>query len=96
MVEMQSQVSMSRAFDTIVDWNMALAVWWSVTWRAGVFGVLGGAILGFIGGFIAGASGHREYGVIAGMVGGYIATIPASMFAVKQALGKHLGALRTI
>jgi hypothetical protein len=31
-----------------------------------------------------------------GMIGGYIASVPASMLAVKQAISKHLPALTAL
>ena len=62
-------------------------------WRAVLYGMLGGFVLGAIGGVIAAAMHAPDKAVIYGAVGGYIATIPASMLALKQALSKHLASL---
>lgn len=76
-----------------VAWGDALSLWWSIAWRGFIFGLIGGFILGFIGGFTAGVVGAPEYAEAWGIVGGYMASIPASMAAVKFAIPKHLNSL---
>ena len=73
-----------------ITWGQALPVWWSVVWRGFIYGLAGGFALGFIGGFIAALIGAPEKAALWGTIGGYIAGIPASMLAVKQAMSKHL------
>jgi hypothetical protein len=76
-----------------LGWNKALSVWWSFMWGAMVFGVLLGALLGGIAGGYVGATGHPEKGALYGAIAGWVATIPASMLALKQAISKHLVSL---
>jgi hypothetical protein len=77
----------------MLDWNKALSVWWSIFWRSFLYGALLGFVFGFIGGVIAALMHHPENAAIYGMIGGYIASIPASMLAVKQGVEKHLQSL---
>jgi uncharacterized membrane protein YeaQ/YmgE (transglycosylase-associated protein family) len=65
-------------------------------WRASLYGVAAGAVLGLVAGIYAQASGHPEQGAIYGAIAGYLGTIPASMLAVKQALSKHLASLTSL
>ena len=76
-----------------ISWGDALPVWWSIFWRGLIYGFIGGFVLGFVGGVIAALLSTPEKAVLFGMVGGYIAAIPASMLAVKQAIARHLPAL---
>jgi hypothetical protein len=76
-----------------VGWKRSLAVWWSVSWRGALYGLLGGLILGMIGGILAALSGVPEQAQQFGTVGGYIAAIPASMLGTKQGLSAHLASL---
>jgi hypothetical protein len=73
-----------------IDWRTALSVWWSIAWRAAIYGCIGGFVFGAAGGVVAALSGNLEKAEIYGMIGGYIATIPASILATKHALSKHL------
>jgi hypothetical protein len=76
-----------------VGWPKALAVWWSAAWRGALYGLIGGFVLGSIGGVIAGVMSSPEQAGTYGAVGGYLASIPASMLGLKQALSKHLRSL---
>lgn len=79
------------AFETprpFIPWAAALSVWWSFFWRAVVYGFLLGAVLGGAAGLMAGSP---EQATSYGGLAGYLATFPASMLAMKQALTKHLG-----
>lgn len=79
-----------------VTWGDALPVWWSICWRGFIYGFLGGFALGFMGGVIAALIGAPEKAVIFGMAGGYIAALPASLLAVKQAITRHLPSLAAL
>ena len=79
-----------------ISWGKALSVWWSIAWRGTIYGALGGFVLGFIGGFMAALMHAPEKAQFYGMIGGYIAAIPASMLAVKQAITKHLISLAAL
>jgi hypothetical protein len=76
-----------------VGWKKALAVWWSVSWRGGLYGLLGGVVLGALGGVLAATTGVPEKGELYGAIAGYIAAIPASMIGMKQGLSRHLASL---
>ena len=76
-----------------IEWNRVLPVWWSFFWRALIYGLVGGFVLGAILGGIAGATGHLDMAKFYGSIGGYVASIPASMLALKQTLTLHLRSL---
>jgi hypothetical protein len=63
-----------------------------MAWRGFFYGLAGGFVLGFIGGFIA-AMHDPSQAATYGTIGGYIAAIPASMLALKQALQKNMESL---
>ena len=71
-----------------------LSVWWSFVWRAILVSFVAGAFLGFIGGAIVGAAGRPELGGAVGAVIGWLASIPASIWALKSALNKRHGGFR--
>jgi hypothetical protein len=79
-----------------MEWRQSLQVWWSIFWRGGVFGIGFGFLLGALGGLSAALSGVPQTAAQYGQVGGLIASIPASVLAVKQALGKHLPSLAAL
>ncbi|HTU68303.1 MAG TPA: hypothetical protein VMF52_20340 [Steroidobacteraceae bacterium] len=76
-----------------VRWRRALAVWWSASWRAALYALAGGFVFGFIAGLIAYAMGTPEKGGFYGSIAGYVASVPASMLGMKQALSRHIEAL---
>lgn len=78
---------------SLISWNKALAVWWSFVWRGMIYGLLIGFALGAMAGVYAGASGQPENGVLYGAFAGWLATIPASLIAMRKALSKHLTSL---
>jgi len=80
----------------MISWSKALPVWWSLWWRSVLYGAVLGFFLGFVGGFAVTILGQPEAASTAGMIGGYLGSIPASMLAVKQALEKHLSRLAAI
>ena len=79
-----------------VGWKKALAVWWSVSWRGGLYVAVGGLLLGALGGVFAVITGAPEKGALYGAVGGYMAMIPASVLGMKQGLSRHLSSLIAI
>jgi len=78
-----------------ITWKQTLPVWWSAAWRGFLYGLAGGFILGFIGGVIA-AVNDSSMSTTYGAIGGYIASVPASMLALKQAISKHLASLTAV
>lgn len=78
-----------------VTWQQSLPVWWSWFWRACLYGVIAGAVLGFVGGFIATYTDPSQAGTY-GRIGGYVASVPATLLAFKHALSKHLASLAEI
>jgi|GEM_PF-2244601 len=79
-----------------ITWGKTVSVWWSAAWRGSIYGFIGGFVLGFIGGFTAALLHTPEKAPLFGVIGGYIAAIPASMLGLKQALSKHLASLAAI
>ena len=79
-----------------VTWSKTVSVWWSAAWRGFIYGFIGGFALGFIGGVAAAIMHTPEKASIYGMIGGYVAAVPASMLGLKQALTKHLASLAAI
>jgi hypothetical protein len=73
-----------------LSWKQTMPVWWSLVWRATIYGALLGTVLGFFAGMYAGLSGVPDREVLYGAIAGGLGTIPASMLALKQALGKNL------
>lgn len=74
-----------------LSWDTVLPVWWSFAWRAVLYGFLAGAVAGFSAGMVAGGLGEAAraaaWGQGAGLIAGWIASIPA----LKHALEKHTG-----
>ena len=79
-----------------VHWPKTLAVWWSAAWRSALYGVVGGFVFGAVGGVIAGFTGAADQAGIYGAIGGWLASIPASMLGLKQSLSRHLPSLIAI
>lgn len=75
-----------------IRWRVALTVWWSMAWRGFLYGIGGGFLLGAVGGALA-AMHDPSRAVMYGTIGGYLAAIPASVLALKQALQKNVGLL---
>jgi len=72
-----------------ITYKNVLHIWWSFFWRALLFSVVAGGVLGGIFGFIAGALGVNLelIGQVAGILG-YLISIPVSIFVFKRALEK--------
>jgi len=77
----------------LINWKKTIEVWWSFFWRTFIYVLLLGAFLGTFAGVFALVSGAPDKGGLYGAVVGWIASIPASMFALKQALTKHIASL---
>ena len=72
-----------------ISLNELLSIWWALTWRTVVFGMLIGMALGAIGGFVMGVLGHADSAGAVGGLMGYLGLFPASIFALKTALAKN-------
>jgi hypothetical protein len=68
-----------------VSWKNALLLWWSFTWRMGIFAVLLSASFGFIVMLIA-----DEQPAICHFFG-LFAWFPVSIFAIKLAVSRYAG-----
>lgn len=77
-----------------LDWNTALSVWWSFLWRTTLYYALAGFSFGFLLAFITSVVNVPELADFYTTIAEYIALIPASMLAIKQALEKHTNPLR--
>lgn len=81
---------------TTLSWKQVMPLWWSFFWRATLFGLLLGFGLGAVGGVIAALAGVPDQSGLYGALGGWVASIPATIVALKYAVSKHLmkGVLR--
>ncbi len=72
-----------------LTWDVVLPIWWSFAWRAALYGFLAGAAAGFLASIYAASVGQAANALSwasgAGMVAGWIASIPA----LKHGLQKH-------
>jgi tellurite resistance protein TehA-like permease len=71
-----------------VTWERALRVWWALVWRTMIFGMVAGAILGAIAGVGTVITGRGNPHTI-GFALGWLASIPVSIYAVRQVLRKR-------
>jgi hypothetical protein len=72
-----------------VTWGRALKVWWSLGWRAVLFGGLGGFLLGGVVGGIAGALGVPVPTIaVLGQLVGLLVSIPIGIWVVRTVLNK--------
>jgi hypothetical protein len=70
-------------------WGRVLRIWWAWFWRAGIFSVVLGFLLGAIGGFIVGASGRPDLGAPVGAALGGLGSVPVSLFVLGIVLRKR-------
>jgi hypothetical protein len=78
-----------------VTWGRAIKVWWSIMWRAVLFGFIAGLVAGFIVGFIGGMAGAATGTIttLSGIAGGIVA-IPVGMWVIKVVLTKRYSDFR--
>ena len=78
-----------------VTWGRAVKVWWSIVWRAVLFGFIGGIVAGFIVGFIGGLTGAAgdRITMLSGLAGAIVG-IPVGIWAVKVVLKKKYSDFR--
>jgi hypothetical protein len=80
-----------------VSWARALRVWWSITWRTVVFGMLIGFVVGVIagiGGAAAGIPANQVQGISS--LFGVIIGVFISMWAVRKALTRSFSEFRIV
>jgi hypothetical protein len=58
-------------------------------WRGVVFGLPAGMVLGFVGEFIAGPTGHIQQAGLFSSIFGFPAGLVVSVWALREALMKH-------
>ena len=90
-----SEVGAGRSLD--VTFSRATKVWWSLAWRAVLFGVLAGMAAGFVIGVIAVAA-HvpRERMSTLGGVTGLAVGIPVGILVVQMVLRKSWSDFRIV
>lgn len=76
-------------------WSETLPMWYSFFWRAALYGLLLGIVFGGIGGFAA-VPGSTASAHMYGQAAGVLASIPASLIAMKQTLAKHGAAIAAL
>lgn len=80
-----------------VTWRRATEVWWSLIWRAVLFGGLAGAVVGGVMGGILGAFGAPQQTI--GTVGnwlGILVGIPVGIWVVRSVLRKSWSDFRIV
>jgi hypothetical protein len=85
-IEEESMPGESSSLD--VTWERVLKVWWALAWRATVFGVIAGAVLGGIGAALTVVAGMGDSGTV-GAVLGWVVSVPVSIYALRQVLRKR-------
>ena len=73
-----------------------LRIWWAVAWRASVGGAVAGFFAGAAAGVIVTAWQHPEWSMAAGAIGGYIVSIPISMWALHAGISKRYQEFRIV
>ncbi|HKI61917.1 MAG TPA: hypothetical protein VKA31_06450, partial [Mariprofundaceae bacterium] len=72
-----------------ITWGRALKIWWSLVWRGVLFGMLGGAVVGFV----VGALGvSPKDTTLIGMIIG----VPIGIWVVKNVVGKSYSDFRLV
>ncbi len=94
-VEQAGEVDVSQVLE--VTFSRAAKVWWSLAWRALLFGILAGAAAGFVIGIVCAiASVPQEqisrYGSLAGLVVG----VPVGIWVVQTILKKSWSDFRIV
>jgi len=80
-----------------VTWGRAAKVWWSMVWRAVLFGGLGGAAAGFVLGAAMGAAGASVQTISSvTSVIGLVVGIPIGIWVVRNVLGKSWSDFRIV
>jgi hypothetical protein len=80
-----------------VTWGRATKVWWSLLWRAALFGLLAGGAIGFVIGLILGAAGvAAEVITAAGTWAGLLIGIPVGIWVVRTVLRKSWSDFRIV
>jgi hypothetical protein len=70
------------------SWDHILPIWWAFFWRASLLGLLAGGVFGAIGGAIMGVAGHLEAANTAGQILGYLSTLPVTLLVLRHVLAK--------
>jgi len=70
-------------------WGRVFHIWWAWLWRAVVFSMVLGFVLGAIGGFIVGAAGRPDLGAPVGAVLGWLGSIPVTVYVLGIVLRKR-------
>ena len=72
-----------------MSYQQTLPIWWSFIWRVTLGGMIAGGIMGAIGGLVMGLMGHADKAASAGMLLGWLVSIPVSIWSLRAALIKH-------
>lgn len=78
-------------FASDVTLERVLSVWWAFVWRATVYSMLLGLVLGFMGGAVVGAAGRPDLGASVGALLGWLGSIPVSFVVLRIVLKKRYG-----
>ena len=80
-----------------VTWGHALKVWWSITWRTVLFGLVIGFVVGVLAGVVGAASGTSSGAIqtISSLLG-FVIGMLISIWAVRKALSKSFSDFRIV
>lgn len=78
-----------------LSYEQIAPIWWSMFWRNTVFGFLAGGLAAFLVGLLAGSLGFSGNTQLVSAAVGFVAGVPVSVWAFRQALIKHGLGLRT-
>lgn len=73
-----------------------LSIWWLIVWRSAVGGALLGFVVGALAGIVVGVAGHAEMGKLAGAYAGLIVWPFWSLLIVHMALRKRYRDFRVV
>jgi len=80
-----------REIEIQPNWKIALRVWWSISWRAGIFGVVAGSLVKWAFHYL---DRNNEDVVLAAMLVSLVFSLGAEVWLIWHALTHHYGSFR--
>ncbi|QLE87155.1 hypothetical protein FLM48_20000 [Shewanella sp. Scap07] len=71
-----------------ITWKQATSFWWSFFWRATLFSVIGGVLIGFVLGLVFALTGSDDNLELISSIVGYVIAIPISICCMYSVLHK--------
>jgi hypothetical protein len=80
-----------------VTWGRAIKVWWSIVWRAVLFGAIAGFVAGAVAGALLGAAGVAGQTIASvGAWLGFGVSLPVGIWVVRSVLRKSWSDFRIV